>query len=114
MASVQTPEQWVEHSAKMKAAWADPEKRKKLKERQESRWNDPAAKARQAEKMRAYHAARCIRTWRTFPGFGDDHTARDLLRHLPLNRDVASAADCFPCDQEQCDDGDDGDQWPKK
>jgi group I intron endonuclease len=58
MKSKKSPEQHAEHSTKLKAAWADPEKRQKLKARQESRWNDPAAKERQAEKMRAYHARR--------------------------------------------------------
>lgn len=58
MQSVKTPEQSVEHGAKMKALWADPEKRAKLEARRAARWTNPEAKARQAEKMRAHHAAR--------------------------------------------------------
>lgn len=58
MPSVRSPEQAAEHGQHMKEVWADPERSAKLKARQESRWKDPEAKARQAEKMRAYHAAR--------------------------------------------------------
>jgi group I intron endonuclease len=58
MKSVKSPEQWVEHSEKMKAVWADPERRQKLEARRAARWADPEAKARQGERMRAYHAAR--------------------------------------------------------
>lgn len=58
MPSVNQPEQSSAHSQHMKNLWADPKKRKKLKARQLARWKDPEARTRQAEKMRAYHAAR--------------------------------------------------------
>ncbi len=58
MPSIKSPDQHTEHSQRMKENWADPERSRKLKARQESRWKDPEAKARQAEKMRAYHARR--------------------------------------------------------
>lgn len=58
MPSVRSPEQIAAGAGKMKEVWADPQRNAKLKARQESRWKDPEAKARQAEKMRAYHAAR--------------------------------------------------------
>lgn len=53
-----TPEMDAAHSEHMKAVWADPVKSGKLKARLQARWTDPEARARQAEKMRAYHAAR--------------------------------------------------------
>jgi group I intron endonuclease len=58
MPAVKSPEQIAAHAEHMKALWADPERRKKLEARRAARWKDPEAKARQAEKMRAYHAAR--------------------------------------------------------
>ena len=58
MPSVRSPEQIAAGAEKMKEVWADPKRNAKLKARQESRWKDPEAKARQAEKMRAYHARR--------------------------------------------------------
>jgi hypothetical protein len=58
MPSVRSPEQIAAHAEHMKALWADPERRIKLEGRRAARWKDPEAKARQAEKMRAYHAAR--------------------------------------------------------
>jgi len=58
MPSLKSPDQHAEHSQHMKNLWADPKKRKKLKARQLARWKDPEARTRQAEKMRAYHAAR--------------------------------------------------------
>jgi len=61
MPSVKSPEQWADHSEKMKTVWADPERRQKLEARRAARWADPEAKARQGEKMRAYHAARRAR-----------------------------------------------------
>jgi hypothetical protein len=48
----------AQHAAHMREVWADPERRIKLEARRAARWNDPEARARQAEKMRAYHAAR--------------------------------------------------------
>jgi hypothetical protein len=58
MPSVQSPEQIAEHGNRLKEIWADPKRNAKLKARQESRWKDPEAKSRHAEKMRAYHARR--------------------------------------------------------
>jgi len=58
MPSLKSPEQHAEHSQHMKELWADPKRRKKLEERRAARWKDPEARARQAAKMRAYHAAR--------------------------------------------------------
>ena len=58
MPSVRSPEQIAISAERMKETWADPERNAKLKARQEARWKDPDAKQRQAEKMRAYHAAR--------------------------------------------------------
>jgi hypothetical protein len=58
MPSVRSEKQIAEHGTRMKEIWANPERSAKLKARQEARWKDPEAKARQAEKMRAYHAAR--------------------------------------------------------
>lgn len=58
MPSVRTPEQHAEHSRHMKEVWADPKLRKNLEARRAARWKDPEARERQAEKMRAYHAAR--------------------------------------------------------
>ena len=58
MPAVKSPEQIAAHAEHMKALWADPERRIKLEARRAARWKDPEAKARQAAKMRAYHAAR--------------------------------------------------------
>jgi group I intron endonuclease len=58
MPPVKSPEQLIAHSEHMKELWADPKRRSKLEARRRARWKDPEAKARQAEKMRAYHAAR--------------------------------------------------------
>jgi hypothetical protein len=48
----------AEHARHMKALWANPAKSVKLQARLDARWADPGARARQAEKIRAYHAAR--------------------------------------------------------
>lgn len=58
MPSVTSPEQHAEHSQRMKEIWADPKRNKRLEARRAARWKDPEARERQAEKMRAYHAAR--------------------------------------------------------
>lgn len=58
MPSVTSPEQHAEHSQRMKEIWADPKRSKRLEARRAARWKDPEARERQAEKMRAYHAAR--------------------------------------------------------
>ena len=58
MPSIKPPEQNAAHREHMKEIWADPKKRKKLEARRAVRWKDPEARKRQAEKMRAYHAAR--------------------------------------------------------
>jgi hypothetical protein len=58
MRSVKSPEESAAHSAHMKKVWADPERSAKLEARRKARWLDPKARANQAEKMRAYHAAR--------------------------------------------------------
>lgn len=58
MPSPKSSEQNADHSQHMKEIWADPERRAKLEARRALRWNDPEARERQAEKMRAYHAAR--------------------------------------------------------
>lgn len=58
MPSVRSPEKHAEHSQHMKELWADPKRRKRLEARRAARWKDPEARERQAEKMRAYHAAR--------------------------------------------------------
>jgi hypothetical protein len=42
----------------MKKVWADPERNAKLEARRAARWLNPEARANQAAKMRAYHAAR--------------------------------------------------------
>ena len=51
-----TPEERKRQSEALKAAWADPNS--KLNNRAPGRWDNPEAKARQADKMRAYHAAK--------------------------------------------------------
>lgn len=54
-----TPEMKALHAANTAALWQDPEYREKVTHKAaKSRWGDPEAKARQAEKMRAYHAKR--------------------------------------------------------
>ena len=58
MPSIRSPEQIAVSVERMKETWADPKRNTKLKARQEARWKDPEARKRQAEKMRAYHAAR--------------------------------------------------------
>jgi group I intron endonuclease len=58
MPSVRSAEQITEHAQHMKDIWADPERGAKLRNRPLTRWKDPEAKARHAEKMRAYHAKR--------------------------------------------------------
>jgi hypothetical protein len=55
---VKSPEEDARHAARMKELWADPDRNAFLKARLAARWKDPEAKARQAEKMRAFHAAR--------------------------------------------------------
>lgn len=56
------PDEGKRHSQRMRELWSDPERRQKLEARRAARWSDPEAKIRQAEKMRAYHAARRERT----------------------------------------------------
>ena len=58
MPSIRTPGQINAAASRLKKTWADPERNSKLKTRLAARWKDPEAKARQAAKMRAYHAAR--------------------------------------------------------
>lgn len=51
-----TPEARKHNSDMTAAAWRDPSSG--LRNRKQTRWADPEAKARQAEKMRAYHASK--------------------------------------------------------
>jgi len=58
-----TPEKKAMHRANTKALWETEEYRSKVTQKAaQNRWGDPEAKARQAEKMRAYHAKRRLET----------------------------------------------------
>ena len=67
MPSIRGPEEIASSARRMKEVWADPTRNARLKARQAARWKDPEAKARHAEKMRAYHAKRRAAKEQTSP-----------------------------------------------